>query len=130
MVNTNTCPCGTDKTYDECCKALHQGLRLALSAEELMRSRYTAYVKKLKDYLLSTWHSSQRAAMENLSFEPGLRWSGLKINATKAGQEGDSMGEVQFTASYRFHNQPAQLKEHSRFIKEDGRWYYAGIVSE
>lgn len=129
MVNTNTCPCGTDKTYDECCKPLHQGLRIAVTAEELMRSRYVAYVKKLKDYLLDTWHSTQRAAMEGLTFEPGLRWSGLKVTATKAGLEADSVGEVEFTASYRFHNQPAQLKEHSHFIKEEGRWYYAGIVN-
>ncbi len=129
MVNTNTCPCGSNKGYNDCCKDLHQGLRQATTAEELMRSRYTAYVKKLKDYLLSTWHSSQRAAMENLSFEPDLRWSGLKVTATKAGLENDTEGEVEFTASYRFHNRPAQLKEHSRFIKEDGRWYYAGVVS-
>ncbi len=129
MVNTTTCPCGTNKTYDDCCKALHQGLRVASSAEELMRSRYTAYVKKLKDYLLSTWHLSQRAAAENLSFEPGLRWLGLKVIATKAGMENDTEGEVKFIASYSYHNKPAQLREHSYFIKEDGRWYYAGIVN-
>ncbi len=130
MVNTNTCPCGTNKTYNDCCKALHQGLKVASTAEELMRSRYTAYVKKLKDYLLSTWHPSQRAAMDDLSFEPGLRWTGLKVTGTKAGLESDTEGEVEFIASYRYHNhdQPDQLKEHSRFIKEDGRWYYAGVI--
>lgn len=129
MVDTSKCPCGSNKTYNDCCKALHQGLREASTAEELMRSRYTAYVKKLKDYLVGTWHSSQQAGIESLSFDSNLRWLGLQVTATKAGLENDSEGEVEFIASYRYHNQSAELKEHSRFIKEDGRWYYAGSIN-
>ncbi len=128
MVDTSKCACSSGKAYDDCCKPLHQGLRVASTAEELMRSRYTAYVKKLKDYLLSTWHHSQQTEMDDLSFEQGLRWTGLKIIQTKAGQEADSTGEVEFIASYTYHNKHEQLEEHSHFIKEDGRWFYAGTI--
>lgn len=129
MVDTTKCPCGTDKSYNDCCKPLHQGEKFATSAEELMRSRYTAYVKKLRDYLLSTWHSSQREAMDDLSFENGLRWSGLKVISTKAGQPSDNEGEVEFIASYNYKGKIGQLPEHSHFIKENGRWYYTGVVN-
>ncbi len=128
MVDTSKCPCGTQKTYDQCCKPLHQGLKIASTAEELMRSRYTAYVKKLKDYLLATWHSSQRDSVQDLSFENGLRWLGLKIVSTKDGLENDTEGQVEFIASYSFHGKGAQIPEHSKFVKEDGRWYYCGVI--
>ncbi len=127
MVDTSKCPCGTNKPYQQCCRELHQEIRIAQTAEELMRSRYSAYVKKLKDYLLSTWHPSQRESMQDLSFEDGLRWLGLKVTATKAGLENDTEGEVEFTASYSYHGKNAQIKEHSKFVKEDGRWFYTGI---
>ncbi len=129
MVDTSKCPCGTGKPYPECCKPLHQGLASAKTAEELMRSRYTAYVKKLKDYLLATWHPNKREEMKNLDFEDGLRWLGLKITSTKAGLENDSEGEVNFIASYSFNSKSAQVNEHSHFIKEDGYWYYTGEMN-
>lgn len=129
MVDTSKCPCGTGKPYDACCKELHQGARAAKTAEELMRSRYTAYVKKLKDYLLATWHQSQRDKMQDLNFEPGIRWQGLTVTSVKAGTENDNEGEVEFTAKYSFNNRISQINEHSHFVKEDGRWYYTGVMN-
>ncbi|MFX8410434.1 YchJ family metal-binding protein, partial [Acinetobacter baumannii] len=48
------CPCGSRLLLSECCGRLHAGAR-APSAETHMRSRYSAYVLGLEDYLLATW---------------------------------------------------------------------------
>ena len=66
MVNTSECPCGSAIHYSECCKNFHSGLAIPETAEILMRSRYAAYVKKLKNYLLETWHESTRPKPEDL----------------------------------------------------------------
>jgi SEC-C motif-containing protein len=59
------CPCGSPHPYDACCQPLHQGAAAA-SAEALMRSRYSAYVLGLEDYLLATWHADTRPAALDL----------------------------------------------------------------
>ena len=56
------CPCGGGRTYASCCGAWHAGTP-APSAEALMRSRYSAYVFGLEDYLLATWHRSTRPVL-------------------------------------------------------------------
>jgi len=44
------CPCGSSKPYITCCATLREGHEHAPTAEELMRSRYAAYVLLLEDY--------------------------------------------------------------------------------
>ena len=56
----SACPCGSGRAYAACCGRLHSGAENAASAETLMRSRYSAYVLKLEDYLLATWHPDTR----------------------------------------------------------------------
>lgn len=122
MVDRSLCPCISKKNYAECCKNFHLGLSKASSAEELMRSRYSAYVKKMKNYLLDTWHPSTRPTEEELKLdESGFKWLNLSIRSS---QENASIGLVSFTASYCFGTQKGEMKEVSKFIKEDGTWYY------
>jgi SEC-C motif-containing protein len=89
-----------------------------------MRSRYSAYVLRLRDYLLATWHPATRPAELELD-DPASRatkWLGLDVRAARA--EGDR-GEVEFVARYRVGGASAQrLHERSRFERVDGRWYY------
>jgi len=84
-----------------------------------MRSRYSAYVLGLADYLLASWHPQTRPP--RLALEP-LRWLGLQI------RHHDTTGDaatVEFVARYRAGGGKAQrLHERSRFRREDGRWYY------
>jgi len=54
------CPCGTNKTYANCCERYLDGTDIPATAEALMRSRYTAYTLLCEDYLLATWHVSTR----------------------------------------------------------------------
>lgn len=56
------CPCLSGLTYDDCCGRLHSGAGTAQTAEQLMRSRYSAFAVSDADYLRTTWHSSTRPA--------------------------------------------------------------------
>lgn len=88
-----------------------------------MRSRYSAYVLMLEDYLLATWHPGSRPARLDLaSHQPALRWLGLSVNNHR--RDGDH-AEVEFIARVRHGGGSAQrLRERSRFVREDGRWFY------
>lgn len=92
---------------------------MAATAEALMRSRFSAFVLKNADYLVATWHPSTRPVALDLSSDTTV-WQHLKIIACDEGRECDSRGEVEFAAYF----EGGQLHERSRFLREEGRWYY------
>ena len=53
-------------------------------AEQLMRSRYSAFVENNAAYLLATWDPQTRPS--RVTLEPNQRWLGLvgKINASRS----------------------------------------------
>jgi SEC-C motif-containing protein len=116
------CPCLSGLPYEECCGRFHSGAAVAPTAERLMRARYCAYALGEPDYLLTTWHASTRPP--ELVLDPRLRWYRLDILGRTRGGMLDSEGTVEFRASYRIDTQPGSQHETSRFVKEDGRWYY------
>lgn len=118
-----SCPCGSASLYADCCEPLHRG-SVAATAQALMRSRYSAYVLKLEPYLLETWHASTRPAALGLAAQvPAPRWLGLEVRKHLA--NGADRAEVEFVARYRVGGGRAQrLHETSRFVRENGRWYY------
>jgi SEC-C motif-containing protein len=86
-----------------------------------MRSRYSAYVLGLHDYLLATWHPS--TAPGELDMQP-VKWLGLEV--LHAAAEGDA-GVVEFVARLRNLAQGGRaerLHERSRFVRASGRWLY------
>jgi SEC-C motif-containing protein len=86
-----------------------------------MRSRYSAFVLERAPYLLSTWHASTRPG--ELDFEPGMKWLGLDVR--RYVQVDADHAEVEFVARHRdAGGRAARLQERSRFVREDGRWYY------
>lgn len=94
----------------------------APTAEALMRSRYTAYVRRDEAYLLRTWHPSTRPAALGLD---DTAWLGLDVIATEAGCEGDATGVVEFEARHvDGGGAVATLRETSRFAREGGAWLY------
>ena len=119
----NKCPCGRNATYPQCCGRYHEGLP-APSAEALMRSRYAAYVLALEPYLLATWHASTRPAALELERDRDVktRWLGLEIKRHQATAADSAI--VEFVARYRIAGRAQRLHEISRFVREDGRWYY------
>ena len=91
-----------------------------------MRSRYTAYVLGHADYLLATWHQRTRPA--TLELDPAAKWLGLEVKQRL--QTGDDQAEVSFVARFRLAGRAVRLTEHSRFMRENGRWFYVdGDVS-
>lgn len=88
-----------------------------------MRSRYSAYVLSLRDYLLATWHPDTRPATLDLDDSPGLRWLGLDVK--RHADAGNGSAVVEFVARYKVGGAPAaRLHEISRFLRVDGRWLY------
>jgi SEC-C motif domain protein len=119
----NACPCGSGRAYAACCGRWHGGERYlqAPDAPALMRSRYSAYVLGLGDYLRDTWHASTRPA-EPLSFDPALRWLGLELRRHR--QSDAAHAVVEFVARSKLGGRAQRLHETSRFVCEAGRWYY------
>lgn len=115
------CPCDSSKPYKACCEPLHKGLA-APSAEALMRSRYTAFVLGLEDYLLQTWHPNTRPAALNLADDPPTKWLGLQIK--RAVSTSETTAIVEFVARYKVAGKATRLHEISQFERIDGRWYY------
>ncbi len=124
---TPPCPCRTEQgpplAYADCCGRYHAGT-LALqapTAEALMRSRYSAFVLKLPDYLLATWHPSTRPTSLDLN-DAGLKWLGLAVKTFEV--QDDTHATVEFIARSKQGGRAHRLHEVSRFLWEEGRWFY------
>ena len=121
------CPCKSRASYGTCCMPFHHGRAKPETAEQLMRSRYSAYFFRLADYLVETTHPDSR--------EPGLKahlettihevnWRYLTILNTSKGGKDDKVGKVEFVAEYFVGTEPHELHEHSRFRRFKGAWKY------
>lgn len=128
---TNTCPCGLYASYEECCAKAHQSLANVNTAEQLMRSRYTAFTKADGDYLMKSHHSTTRPLSKKKSivkWAKSVTWIGLKILNKTQGEKNDIEGTVEFKAFYQDRKGIQFIHENSKFVKEDGAWMYLGIV--
>jgi len=110
------------QAFGDCCGRYidHFDTAAAPDAEHLMRSRYSAFVLQRRNYLQATWHASMRPA--TLDFEPDARWLGLEVRSHRVLDA--EHAEVEFVARYRVAGRAVRLHERSRFVREDGRWYY------
>ena len=114
------CPCGAGDPYEDCCGRYHATLQ-APTAEALMRSRYSAFVLDLTDYLRATWHASTRPS-SIASNEAGMKWLGLEVRRHRVVDADHA--EVEFVARSKLGGRAHRLHEVSHFVREDGRWYY------
>lgn len=123
------CLCGSGKSAESCCRPCHEGKAPAATAEALMRSRYVAYALGLEPYLLTTWHATTRPTSLALDKEPNLRWLGLGIKRHEL--NGENRAIVEFIARYKIDGRAYRLHENSRFVREDGCWFYVdGDIKE
>ena len=123
----NQCPCGTGQPFQMCCGKYHSGESTPETAEQLMRSRYTAYVNSNADYLVDTLHPEKITPTlfnELINSFKGIIWSGLQINELKAGGKNDDKGTVNFSAFYETAEGKFRMDEVSQFVKIAGKWYY------
>ncbi|WP_315108277.1 YchJ family metal-binding protein [uncultured Microbacterium sp.] len=121
MTEPTRCPCASGDTVAACCGPLLDGAP-APTAERLMRSRYTAFVREHGAYLLRTWHPETRP--ETITFEADLEWRRLLIVDRVAGGPFDTEGVVEFEAFWRQGGTRGSLHERSRFVRENRTWFY------
>ncbi|WP_020592087.1 YchJ family protein [Kiloniella laminariae] len=132
-VDLSLCPCGSTGPYESCCGAFHSGTALPETAEQLMRSRYSAYVKAEIDYLKQTlWPAYQKQfdPVGTLIRAKDSRWIGLEILASGAGQKKDKEGFVLFIARSVVNDRANEQREKSLFRQKVGRWYYLRALPE
>lgn len=89
-----------------------------------MRARYTAYVRRLRDYLLESWHPSTRPVDFDFKDTDNIRWLDLRVKQRTGGGPGDDRGTVEFVARSKTGGRAHRLHELSRFVREHGRWLY------
>ena len=124
------CHCGNNKTYQECCEVFHLNNGKTETAEQLMRSRYSAFALANGDYLMATHHKSTRPIKEKkaiVKWAKSVQWIRLEVLETLKGTEDDIKGIVTFNAYFFENGKVDIIHEKSAFLKEDNQWFYLGL---
>ena len=127
------CYCGQNKTYKDCCEVFHLNHGKTETAQQLMRSRYSAFVLANGDYLMQTHRSSTRPISEKkaiVKWAKSVEWIKLEILETTKGLEHDDEGTVTFNAYFYDNKSIDVIHEKSAFIKENNKWYYLGYAKK
>jgi len=120
------CPCGVGLLLSDCCGPLLAGAAEAATAEQLMRSRYSAFAVGDAAYLLSTWAPSTRP--RTIDFDAASEWTRLEIVGRTGGGPFDTDGTVEFRAHYLVRGEAGVQRENSRFVRQDGHWVYLDSI--
>lgn len=123
----NNCPCGSEIDYAACCEPIITGSQPAVTAEQLMRARYSAHVKVEVDFIYESIHPHHRTAYDHKGTKEWAEkadWQGLEIVETKDGDLKDDTGEVQFIASFKDKGSLRRHHERGHFERKDGKWYF------
>jgi len=125
--NNEACPCLSGKPYVSCCGPVITAARPAATAEELMRARYSAYVRGVVGFIISSTHSDRRSECDEKairSWSANSEWTGIEIVSTEKGLDGDDEGQVEFIVQYTEDRIKKTLHETGTFKRTDGQWYY------
>lgn len=126
-----SCPCGSSNKYVDCCAIAHGDISFVKTAEQLMRSRYTAFTMANGEYLMKSHHSTTRPIKEQKAIEnwaKSVSWIRLEVLGTTEGKKTDQKGTVTFNAYYFEHGKVQVIREKSAFVKENGIWMYLGLA--
>lgn len=129
--NPSSCPCGRDLSYQECCAIAHANPIFIKTAEDLMRSRYSAFTLAKGPYLIETHHSETRNTVDEkelVDWAESVTWVRLEILNTTNGKEENEMGTVEFKAYLKENGKQRFLHENSVFKREFGVWKYYGMI--
>lgn len=121
------CPCGSGKSYQTCCGPFHAGTSKAPTAEALMRSRYSAYVKAQIQYIMDTYTKKDQDTIDpegTRKWAEESTWQGLEIRSTEGGGLKDDTGTVEFVAHFVQRGIAEKHHEVASFVKQDGLWLY------
>lgn len=123
----NNCPCGSGSAYTDCCEPIIKGALPAQTAEQLMKARYSAYVRTEMDFIFESTHADHRTGYDHQGtreWAENSEWLGLEIVGTQNGTAEDSVGEVEFIARFRDKGELREHHECAKFIRQDGRWLF------
>ena len=124
------CPCHNNQQtslpllFSQCCARFIVEATVPQHAVELMRSRYSAYVLGVESYLQSTWHPSTRPTGVIIDQQDAIKWIKLVVLQHHQMDNTDNNASVEFIAHYKIQGRAHKLHEISRFVREDGRWFY------
>lgn len=122
------CPCNTTKQYSDCCEKAHLNIKSVLTAEALMRSRYSAFVLANINYLHESHHSTTRPSnkerKEILQWTKSVQWLKLEIINIKEDISNNLTGKVEFKAFFLENGKVDIIHENSSFCKENNHWVY------
>ncbi|GAA4295535.1 YchJ family protein [Aestuariibaculum suncheonense] len=124
------CYCGNNKPYSECCEVFHKNGGKTETAEQLMRSRYSAFVLANGDYLMLSHHSSTRPVKKKkaiVNWAKSVQWIKLEVQKTSKGTATDNDGTVTFNAYFYENGKLDVIYEKSAFVKENNIWKYLGL---
>jgi SEC-C motif-containing protein len=121
--HTQPCPCGSGKTFGECCDPLLTGQRRATTAEELMRARFTAHVVHDFRFLHDTYRPTAGRPYGEETAEPAMHWTKLVVHAPEIGANPDK-AFVDFSAYGTEDKVEKVLHEKAEFLRIDGVWLY------
>lgn len=128
------CYCCSNKSFSQCCQPFVEGTCLPQTAEQLMRSRFTAYAIHRYDYVLDTYSEEKRHTLSVTQLEEsavGAVWFALSVVPNQSTSHDDKSDSVEFTAYYFEGKSLYQLHETSRFIMEEGAWrYHDGVLAD
>jgi SEC-C motif-containing protein len=123
-----SCPCGSKKSYINCCKVFHSG-KNPDTALELMKSRFSAFVVGDVEYIINTTHE------DNIEYSSDKnKWRAEiqeVINSNDFNKleilefiDGEQEAYVTFKVSIKQKGLDMSFSEKSRFLKIDGKWLY------
>jgi len=113
------CPCQSGAKLSNCCGVYIYTQVNAPDAVALMRSRYTANVKKAYKYLANTWHADNKPS--KITMNGKTNWLGLEIVDSTLQSD---KAWVEFKAFYGHQDHQHALHEKSFFVLENDQWWY------
>ncbi|NLE86946.1 MAG: YchJ family protein [Myxococcales bacterium] len=122
-----TCPCGKGESLETCCGPFLAGQKKPRSAEELMRSRYTAFTQGDVDYILKTHDPDTVHQVDRESTEQWAKqseWLGFELLSVQGGTPEEFQGTIEFVARYRLKGAQLEHRERATFRRQDDTWFF------
>lgn len=124
------CYCGSELAFEQCCQPFINNTAIPSTAEQLMRSRFSAYVINKPAYIQQTYAKEKHAentVQEIADFATSCRFVALTVINT---EQHDNQAWVEFEATYFYQNLFCKLHERSYFELRDTVWYYVdGVIT-
>ncbi len=121
------CSCDTKKPYSQCCEPIIKGIKIADTPANLMRARYSAFARHEIDFIMNSISPDRKKDFDRSGIEEwstSTDWMGLEIVATDKGGPTDTIGTVEFIASFKDKEEIQKHHELATFLKIKGAWYF------